>query len=117
MLNMSSSAIPKGRGFRVENLNQVSSWSSAIPTTDLFGGRRIAISSNGLDGKCSRNISLSVRSQYLTPDEQKYRQHSSNFPSLPGEFSSLFYCACVLESFEGFLWFDSFPNLIGFVTV
>ncbi|XP_051149091.1 single-stranded DNA-binding protein WHY1, chloroplastic-like [Andrographis paniculata] len=88
MQNLNLPLIQKVGGFTVENLSNVSCFRFAIPTAVRFSKRKFAISSSIWDGKSSRNINVSVRSQYLTPEEQQYQQqkfpsHSSNFHSQP----------------------------------
>ncbi|KAL3824162.1 hypothetical protein ACJIZ3_020191 [Penstemon smallii] len=76
MLNLSLSATPTVGGISIQNPNKLSSFNSSIPNFILFNRRR--------------NLSLNVKAQYLTPQEQQKQQktfspYDSPSPSQPGQ--------------------------------
>ncbi|XP_057777121.1 single-stranded DNA-binding protein WHY1, chloroplastic isoform X2 [Salvia miltiorrhiza] len=83
-----------GRGGGVISIpqpNKLSAFNSAIPTSILFPRKK-----NSSLFPCplqyhSKNVSLCVKNQYLTPqdqnhEQQKFTPYDSRFPSQPGQF-------------------------------
>ncbi|XP_073302611.1 single-stranded DNA-binding protein WHY1, chloroplastic-like isoform X2 [Primulina huaijiensis] len=91
-LNITASG---GRGIlSIQNPQKLSSCNSTIPTSILVTRRKNDVFLTAPYGKCSINVSFSVKSQYLTPQEQRQQQqqqqrrfssYESPSPSQPGQ--------------------------------
>ncbi|XP_073134222.1 single-stranded DNA-binding protein WHY1, chloroplastic-like [Henckelia pumila] len=90
MLSLNITA-PGGRGrLSIQNPPKLSSCNSTIPTSILVTRSKDDAFLSAPHGKCSKNLSFSVKSQYLTPQEQRQQQqrfssHESPTPSQPGQ--------------------------------
>ncbi|XP_075497155.1 single-stranded DNA-binding protein WHY1, chloroplastic-like isoform X2 [Primulina tabacum] len=92
MLSLNITA-PGGRGrLSIQNPQKLSSCNSTIPTSILVTRRKNDVFLTAPYGKCSTNVSFSVKSQYLTPQEQRQQQQQRRFssyespsPSQPGQ--------------------------------
>lgn len=90
MLSLNITA-PGGRGrLSIQNPQLLSSCNSTIPTSILVTRRKNDVFLTAPRGKCSKNVSFIVKSQYLTPQEQRQQQQrfssfESPSPSQPGQ--------------------------------
>lgn len=90
MLSLNITA-PGGRGrLSIQNPQILYSCNSTIPTSILVTRRKNDVFLTAPHGKCSKNVSFIVKSQYLTPQEQRQQQQKfSSFespsPSQPGQ--------------------------------
>ncbi|KAG8383110.1 hypothetical protein BUALT_Bualt05G0150700 [Buddleja alternifolia] len=83
MLNLSQSVSPYGLGFSIQNPKKLSSFNCFKPTSIPFATRKFDVFLTNPQRSYSKNVFFSVKSQYLTPQEQQQQRFSSPASSLP----------------------------------